>query len=173
MPLQTKAQLLTLKTEIALPAYAGMDEPAVADALNAKSIASDVDVDIETINRYLIGNGIDGKINARIEYYRAKIAAAAAPDSADEQKLAALMNARSAFTRLPSFNTSVTATKNFVFTMIDTLVTEGVVTTTPAVPNQRAQLRQMVAGNISRAEELFGRGTRVDSGDVSRAKVAT
>lgn len=158
--------LVALKAEIALPAYAGMDEPTIANALNAQTIAADKDVVIETINRRLIGQGILGKIDARIAYYTPKAGAAVSVNGTDEQKLATLHTARRSLELLPYFEMSNAATKTFVSNMTADLVTEGVMSA-----GQRTALLALADGFISRAEQMFGRGTVVSSGDVSRAKI--
>jgi hypothetical protein len=180
----TLAQLPALKTEIALPAYSGLDEPATADTLNAKTVAADVDVAIETIVRRLIGQGILGKVDARLDVLQIQIqsvmqraadlavsagaaatAVAALNVAATEARLAALHNSRRSLEMLTSYQMSDSATKAFVTAMLNALVTEGVLS-----DGERTGLLALAAGNISRAEQLFGRGTVVDSGDVSRAK---
>lgn len=172
MPL-TNEQLPTLATEIALPAYAGLDEVATAAALNVRNIASDVDVRVEDVGRYLTLNGVWGRLDARADYYRSKLAAAAL-NSADEIKLASIQTMIRALERLPTLNTSIGANKTAVFLLIENLFLAADATPTPGegilTLQQRNQLRQMASGLISRAEQLFGRGERVDSGDVSRAK---
>lgn len=164
MPLSPE-QLPTLKTEIALPAYAGRDEVATANALNVKNIAADVDVDIETIRRRLVGTGIMGQIDARIAWRTGRVGLEAAVNSAHEAALARLHTARRSLELLPSYTTSDAQTKTFVSNMLADLVTEGVMT-----GPQRTALLTLISGFISRAEQLFGRDVRVDSGDVSRAK---
>ena len=159
------SQLPTLKTEIALPAYAGLDESATAEALNARNIAADVDVTIEAINRRLIGQGILGAIDARIAFLTAKVGAAVSVGGAEEVRLANLHTARRSLELLPTYEMSNSQTRTFVSNMLASLVTEGVMSGA-----QRTALLALASGFISRAEQLFGRGTRVDSGDVSRAK---
>lgn len=177
MPFDPKADLAALAAEIALPAYAGMDEVQTANALNARTVTADVDVDTLAINRYLIGRGIEGRLAARVERVKAELAKAVnaspvvqADVNAAEAKLRILLNAQAAFTRLPTFTTSDTQTRNFVFATIDALVAEGLILNEAAPNNERARLRLMSSGQISRAEQLFGAGARIDSGDVSRAK---
>lgn len=159
--------LATLKTEIALPAYAGMSENEMAAALNAQTIPADIDVATVLIARRLIGQGILGKIDARIAYYTPKAGAAVSKDGADEVALSKLHTARRALELLPAFEMTNAQTKTFVQNMTADLVTEGVMTAP-----QRTQLLAIADGFISRAEQLFGRGTVVTSGDVSRAKAA-
>lgn len=161
----TPAQLPALKTEIAFPAYEGLSEPDIATALNTKNISADVDIQIELIHRRLIGQGILGKIDARIAYYVPKVGAEVAVNSAVEGKLATLYNARTSLEFLPSYEMTNGPTKTFVSNMLTDLVAEGVLTNP-----QRTALLVLADGLISRAEQLFGRGTVIDSGDVSRAK---
>lgn len=176
MPYEPATDQAALKAEIALPAYAGMTEPEIATALNARNIAADTDVPVLSIDRYLASNGIWGRIDARADYYRSKLAAEPGVNSVNERKLAALRTMARALERLPDFQTSNPANKAAVFALIENLYLPTDATPTPGegliTLQQRNQLRQMVAGLISRAEQMFGAGTRITSGDVSRARAS-
>lgn len=171
MPITIEA----LRTEIALPAYAGMSAEQIADALNARTVDTEVDVDTLSINRYLIGRGIDGRLSARIERVKAELARAVSASplvqadvDAAEAALRILLNAQAAFTRLPSFTMSDGPTRAFVFATIDALVDQGVILNAAAPNNERARLRLMSSGRTSRALQLFGEP--VSAGHVARAQ---
>lgn len=165
--------LETLAPEVRLSKYNGWDQTRIAADLNARTIAGDVDVSVEQIDRYMTLNGVWGRIDARAEFYRSKLAAAAI-NSADEQKLAAIRTMIRALERLPSLNTSTGANKSAVFLLIENLFLaldatptagEGVLTL-----QQRNALRQMATGVISRIEQMFDRGDRVTPEQVEAAR---
>lgn len=176
MPFE-QTDLPALATEIALPAYAGLGEIETATALNLRNITADVDADCAAIARYLIERGIDGRMRARVVRLSADLhraVNAVSPDApaiaAIEVRLARLENAYAMFTRASDIATSSTPLRNAVFAEIDFLRDEGVVMAGTGVDNERVRLRQFTTGLISRAEQLFGSGSRITSGDVSRAK---
>jgi hypothetical protein len=154
--------LATLKTEAQLPKYSGWVHRSIADDLNARTIAADVDVSIVSINRRLIGQGIFGKLDARIAYYGPKVGAAVAVNGVDEVKLAMLHTAKRSLELLPSYEMSNAQTKTFIQNMLADLVTEGIMTNP-----QRTQLLALASGLVSRSEQLFGEP--VAEGHVTRA----
>lgn len=149
--------LPTLKTEATLAKYAGFTAKAIAADLNTPSVARTVDVPREAIARFLIGRGIQGAIDARIDYLIGKINAALASVSppakngADEQALAKLYTATRVLADLPTVTMTDSAVATFVSNMLADLVAEGVMTNP-----QRTQLLALANGQVSRAQELFG-----------------
>lgn len=162
--------LTALKTEIATAPYAGLDDAAIALVLNTKNIPVDADTSQESILRTLVARRIFGKIAARVEVVKARVTAAlianiAADISAFEGRLVTLINAMRAFETLPSFQMAAPAVNTFVSNMLDDLITEGAL-----VAGDKTALMNISKANISRGEQLFGRGTIIETGHVARAR---
>ena len=154
-----------LKAELA--SYPGLTDAATAAALNAQTVATDVDVSVTLIARRLIGQGILGRIDARIAYYAPKVGASVSTNGADEVALSKLHTARRSLELLPTLEMSNAQTKAFVQSMTTDLVAEGVMSA-----GQRTALLALADGFMSRAEQLFGRGVIVEPGHVARARLA-
>lgn len=160
-----------LKVEIGTAPYAGLNDLAIATLINTKNIPVDADTSQESILRTLVARRIFGKIVARIEVIKARITAAlianaAADVSAFEARLVTLINAMRAFETLPSFQMATPAINTFVSGMLDDLITEGAL-----VAGDKTALMNIAKTNISRAEQLFGRGVIVENGHVARARL--
>jgi hypothetical protein len=143
--------LATLRAEIALPQYAGLDEPAIAGALNARTIDGSRDVPAFEARQIVLLSGEWAKIKLLAEERPASTAISVAMTFVD-----ALSDRE---TVLPAGN------RAHIAGLLDVLVAANVLSGA-----SKAALMLLFAAKISRAEELFGRGARVDSGDISRAK---
>ena len=146
----------TLKSEIAKPAYSGMDEPALAAALNAKSVPARVPVPTIAIRRYL---HVVRKW-ARIEAIATGVLAAP-----DEATAIAAVEMFAALRDFPDgFDLAVPAYYDAIAASLADCVAAQLIAAA-----DRTAILGFGDGQISRAEQLWGRGTVVTSGDVSRA----
>lgn len=147
----------TIKSEIANPAYAGLDEPALAAALNAKAIPARVPVPTIAIRRYL---HVVRKW-ARIEAIATGVLAAP-----DEATAIAAVEMFAALRDFPEgFDLAVPTYYSAIAASLDDCVAAQLI-----AAGDKTAILALGDGRISRAEQLWGRGTVVTSGDVSRAR---
>lgn len=142
--------LSELKAEIALPAYAGMDEVAIADALNARNLTGPR----ETLSRDII----------RALFLRGKWSAAKVKASQGDMAATTLVDALSLFNSFDMTNATYRAA---IQSALDANVTTGTLT-----QGDVDAIMALGTQPISRAEQLWGNDTVVTSGDVSRARAA-
>lgn len=141
--------LNTLAAEVKLPQYAGLDEPAIAELLNDRTLPADRDVPVSEARRVVLLGG---------DLARVKLLAEARPATSITplaMTFADTMADRE--TVIPA------AAKSQIDGMLAALVSAGALSAA-----SKAALMALFDGRTSRAEQLFGEP--VGSGDVSRAK---
>lgn len=145
------ANLVALKDEVVLPAYDGMTEPEIADALNERTLSANRDVPVIEARKIVAPTGEWTEIELLSETRPATSVAKAAMT----------------FMRITDDRMAIipAATKAAVDSMLS-----GLVTATVLSAPSKAALMALFDTQVSRGEQLFGQGTHIDSGDVSRAK---
>jgi hypothetical protein len=149
--------LAELKTEIAGPAYAGMDEIEIADALKASTIPADRDVPVIEARKIVLPTGELAKI---------KVLAETRP--VDGPAASAIVAAITFAETMADRESVIPASAK---SQVDTMLT-GLVAANVLSGPSKAALLALFETQISRAEQMFGLGVVVQSGDVSRAKLA-
>ena len=143
--------LAVLRAEIALPQYAGLDEPATAAAINEPSIDGSRDVPASEARQIVLLSGDWAKTRLLSEQRPATLASTVAMTFVDT-----LLDRN---TVIPS------GARSQITDLLDVLVAANAISGT-----SKAALMSLFSSKKSRAEQLFGDGVRVDSGDISRAK---
>ena len=137
-----------MRAEVRKPAYAGLSAAEVRAIVVARDIDIERDVSIEIVNRRLIGQGIVGKVRARMAALEQRLRAGAlTPEQFEASAYPALANSLEAFARLPSLETSTAAVRSFVTQIADLYVSEGLMTAP-----QRTGLLALWIGKTSIAE---------------------
>lgn len=140
--------LAQLKSELAAAEYAGMDDTDAAAALNAKTLDGALIVQTLDIKRALFLRGVWGTLKAKA--------------LAGDASAITLMDALEVFQTFDMSNATYAAA-------IGGALTANVQASNISQGDKDAILA-LGAGKVSRAEQLWGLGTAVGSGDVSRAR---
>jgi hypothetical protein len=143
--------LATLRAEIALPQYAGLDQTAIAAALNARTIDGSRDVPAYEARQIVLLSGEWAKIKLLAEERPASTAISVAMTFVD-----ALSDRE---TVLPASN------RAHIAGLLDVLVAANVLSGA-----SKAALMLLFAAKISRAEELFGVGVTLTPEQVEAAR---
>ena len=137
-----------LRAEVVKATYAGLTAAEIRTRLVARDIDIERDVSVEIVNRRLIGQGIVGKVRARMVTLEARLRAGTlTPEQFEAGAYPALANSLDAFKLLPSLETSTAAVRNFVTQIADLYVSEGLMTAP-----QRTALLALWVGKTSIAE---------------------
>ena len=143
--------LAVLRAEISLPQYAGIDEPAIAAAINERSIDGFRDVPASEVRQIVLLSGDWAKTRLLSEQRPGTTASIVAMTFVDT---------------LSARNTVIPAeARAQIDNLLDVLVSAGVMSGAT-----KTALIALFSTKISRAEQLFGIGVQVSSGDISRAK---
>jgi hypothetical protein len=143
--------LATLRAEIALPQYAGLDQTAIAAMLNARAIDGSRDVPAFEARQIVLLSGEWAKIKLLAETRPATTAISVAMTFVD-----ALSDRE---TVLPAAN------RAHIAGLLDVLVAATVLSGA-----SKAALMLLFAAKISRAEELFGVGVTLTPEQVEAAR---
>lgn len=149
-----------------IPAHTGLDQTAIADLLNAKTIAvTDLPIDVVKFRRRALRLGIPGKLAARITWAQGRTQAAVAKGGADEILLAQLVQSRSVLETPENIDMTVNAEAAEFNAALTLWQSEGFITN-----NQRLNLLELANGLISQIEQTFGRGRIAMPADVLKVR---